>query len=199
MEPDPSNGLLDLAYAHVLSQALAVVARLRIADRLESGGRSMQDLARVVEAQAGPLARVMGLLASRGIFMEQGGLWKNTPTSEALIGDDSIRDAVALAGHPIFWNSVGRLGDSVRTGQSGFDAVFGCAFFDYLARTRTRAKFSMQACTGLQWPRTRPSPAATISGDLDPLPMSAAAGEVFFSRSFAIIRGREACCSTAEK
>jgi len=134
MEPDPSNGLLDLAYAHVLSQALAVVARLRIADRLESGGRSMQDLARVVEAQAGPLARVMGLLASRGIFMEQGGLWKNTPTSEALIGDDSIRDAVALAGHPIFWNSVGRLGDSVRTGQSGFDAVFGCAFFDYLAK-----------------------------------------------------------------
>jgi O-methyltransferase domain/Dimerisation domain len=134
MEPDHSTALLDLAYAYVVSQGLAVAATLRIADHLQPGPRSAEDLARAVGTQAAPLARLLRLLVSRGIFAERpGGIFANTPASETLIGDDSIRDAVALAGHPIFWNSVGRLIDSVRTGRPGFDAVFGGGFFDHLA------------------------------------------------------------------
>ncbi|SPF53821.1 O-demethylpuromycin-O-methyltransferase [Candidatus Sulfopaludibacter sp. SbA4] len=135
MSQDHSAALLNLAYGYVLAQALAVAARLRLADRLQAGPRSAQDLARQAGVETAPLTRLLRLLASREIFAEQDGLtFVNTPASEALIGDDSIRDAVALAGHSIFWEPVGKLADSLRTGGPSFDAIFGCGFFDYLAR-----------------------------------------------------------------
>lgn len=134
MASDPSAELLEHAYGYVVSQALSVAARLRVADHLRAGPRSVEGLAREGGTQAAPLQRVLRLLVSRGIFSEpEDGVFANTPLSEGLIGSDSVRDAVALAGHPIFWNSVGRLIDAVKTGHPAFDIVFGGGFFEHLA------------------------------------------------------------------
>jgi hypothetical protein len=134
MEQDLAANILDLAYGHVVAQALAVAASLNIAEYLREGGLSLQDLAQRAGVPPSPLGRVLGLLASRGVFAEsEGPVFANTPLSNTLTGDNSVRDAVVLAGHPIFWDPVGGLADAVRTARPSFDAIFGRGFFDHLA------------------------------------------------------------------
>jgi len=61
--------LIRMATAYWLSQALFVVAKLRIADLLSEGPRSATDLAEAVDANSTALYRILRALVGEGVFI----------------------------------------------------------------------------------------------------------------------------------
>jgi hypothetical protein len=64
--------LLNLIAGSWMSQAISVVAKLGIADLLEDGPRSSNDLAQATTSHPDALYRVLRALAGIGIFAENG-------------------------------------------------------------------------------------------------------------------------------
>ena len=71
-----------------VSQAIHVVATLRIADLLKDGTRSVDELAKATGTHATALYRILRALASIGVFAEQSdGRFGLTPLAEHLRTD----------------------------------------------------------------------------------------------------------------
>ncbi|WP_224369576.1 acetylserotonin O-methyltransferase [Hyalangium versicolor] len=134
--PHPAQLLVDLGFGFILSGALAAATELGVADRLVQGPKSPALLAEELGADADALFRVLRLLASAGVFTEDSeGRFSLTPSSELLRSQvpGSLRDAVLMLTQKIFWAPTGELAETVRTGRTPFDRIFGKPFFDYLA------------------------------------------------------------------
>src|SRR5258705_5182419 len=67
----PSFVLYQMAVGHYISRALALAAKLKIADLLKDGPKHYGELAKATGTHAPSLNRVMRLLASAGVFVEQ--------------------------------------------------------------------------------------------------------------------------------
>src|ERR687887_61902 len=68
---NPSIGIFEmLARAQLTSQAIYIVAKLRIADYLKKGAKSVEELAERTENHPDSLYRLLRMLASIGIFAE---------------------------------------------------------------------------------------------------------------------------------
>lgn len=131
----PAQRIVDLGFGFILSGALSTVAELGVADKLARGPRSAAALAEELGVHAQSLYRVLRLLASVEVFSEdEAGLFSLTPAAEYLRTDapGSLRSAVRMLTQRIFWAPTGELVDTVRTGQTPFDRIFGKPFFDYL-------------------------------------------------------------------
>jgi hypothetical protein len=118
-----------------VQQAIHVAARLRIADALDAGPMTADDLAAAVGANVPALRRLLRTLASFGIFSEvPGGLFALTPSAALLREDrdDSLRPFALWSGG-VSYRAFGDLEHSVRTGEPAFEHLFGADFFDYLA------------------------------------------------------------------
>ena len=59
-----------LAHAQLTGQAIYIVAKLRIADCLKDGAKSIEELAERTETHPDSLYRLLRMLASIGIFAE---------------------------------------------------------------------------------------------------------------------------------
>jgi hypothetical protein len=59
-----------LARAQLTSQAIYIIAKLRIADYLKDGAKSVKELAEWTETHPDSLYRILRMLASIGIFAE---------------------------------------------------------------------------------------------------------------------------------
>ena len=70
--PAPGQVIVDLAFGFVLSAALTTAAKFTIADRLEGGPKTAETLAKEVGVHAQSLHRVLRMLASCGVFREDG-------------------------------------------------------------------------------------------------------------------------------
>jgi hypothetical protein len=117
------------------SRALYAAAALDVAGALAGGAKSIDELASATGAHAPSLYRVLRLLASSGIFAENGdGRISNTPQSELLRADapGSLRDLILLFGDETSWRSWEGILHAVRTGEAPFEHVYGEKFFDYL-------------------------------------------------------------------
>jgi O-methyltransferase/methyltransferase family protein len=126
----------EIMVAYFTSRALWAAAELNVAGSLATGPMPVSELARRTKADETALYRVLRALASLGIFAEDDeGRFRNTELSELLLEGrpDSLRDLVLLFGHETAWQSWGALLHTVRTGETGFDHVYGQKFFDYLA------------------------------------------------------------------
>src|SRR3954454_9876158 len=87
-EPSPRDTLLRMTNAFQASQAIHVAATLGIADLLEDGPRSVDDLAQTTGTHAPTLSRLLRALASVGVFAEQpDGRFVSTPQGEYLRTD----------------------------------------------------------------------------------------------------------------
>ncbi|AGC47031.1 O-methyltransferase [Myxococcus stipitatus DSM 14675] len=131
----PAQRIVDLGFGFILSGALSSVAELGVADKLVQGPRSAASLAEELGVHAQALYRVLRLLASVEVFSEDAaGLFSLTPAAEYLRSDapGSLRAAVRMLTQRIFWAPTGEMVDTVRTGQTPFDRIFGKPFFDYL-------------------------------------------------------------------
>lgn len=122
--------------------ALRVAVRIGVADELAKGPRTPQELAEVCGVQAAHLKRVLRYLATRGVFREDAaGAFHLTPAAGLLRKDSPvpIRSTVLLLTDDMYWLSTNRLEDTVRTGNTMFNEVFGAPLFDYLDRNEEAA------------------------------------------------------------
>lgn len=117
-----------------LSRALCTVAELGIADHIQPGTpRTAGDLAKATGSHERSLYRVLRFLASHGLFQEtKNGEFDHTPLSNVLRSDaDGSYRAGAQMFHHLFaaWDG---LDHAVRTGEPGFNKIFGTPVFDYV-------------------------------------------------------------------
>lgn len=118
-----------------ISQMIHVAARLRLADELHAGPRTVTALAETVAAHPRSLGRLLRGLASVGLFEETPpGTYQLTPLAEFLRDDhpQSVRPMALMMGG-VQYQAWGELLHAVRTGETGFAQRFGQPLFDYLA------------------------------------------------------------------
>src|SRR5579863_7203401 len=119
----PSLVLYQMAVGHYLSRALALAAKLKIADALKDSPRHIEEVARATGTHASSLRRVMRLLASAGIFIEQSdGNFALTPIGEYLRSDlpGSMRASVMLFAGVGIQDAWKDLEYCVQTGEPAF-------------------------------------------------------------------------------
>ncbi len=117
------------------TQALYVVAKLGVADLLKDGPKTAEELARELGVQPRPLFRVMRTLAGRGIFTQDASNRFGLTELGGPIRSDhpqSVRHALIMHGE-LHYQAAGALLHTVRTGQTGFEHLYGKGLFDYLA------------------------------------------------------------------
>jgi SAM-dependent methyltransferase/DNA-binding transcriptional ArsR family regulator len=152
--PDPSPGerLLEILFGFMTTQAIAVAAKLGVADLLKDGPRSAEDLARATGADPRALSRVLRSLAGAGIFAVDGsGRFRLTPLAEPLRQDapGTLRDFAVFMGADFHWQTWGGLEETVRSARPAFERRHGKAFFDYLPDHAEEARIFHDAMTSL--------------------------------------------------
>jgi len=118
------------------SQMLYVAAKLKIADLLADGPRTTADLAAASGAHEDTLYRLLRTLASAGVFTEdQGKLFRLNAAAEHLRSGTpgSLRVGAEIVGEEWMWRPWGDLLQSVKTGQTAFDRLYGKGTFDWFA------------------------------------------------------------------
>jgi precorrin-6B methylase 2 len=128
--------MLYLLNGHCLEQALYVAAVLGIADLLNEGSKSIEELAMATEADRLSLYRLLRTLSSIGVFCESpSGHFALTPLGGTLRSDaaNTVRDRAIYYGAPEMWSVWGNLLYSVRTGQSACEHIHAMSFYDHLS------------------------------------------------------------------
>src|SRR5512143_1395024 len=88
MTSDPWADMVSLINGYQITQAINVVAQLRVADHVARGPRSVEELASATESNPDGLYRVLRALASVGVFKEESGKrFVLTPMAECLRTD----------------------------------------------------------------------------------------------------------------
>lgn len=152
--PPAASGteLIQLATGYFTARAISAAAELKLADRLAGGARSADDLAQETGAHAPSLYRLLRALAAAGVLAHtEDDRFTLAPLGELLREDapGSVRPAVMMFHHPMFWRSWEGLLDSVRTGVPALDRVFGRPVFEYLAGEPQAALAYNGGMTGL--------------------------------------------------
>ncbi|WP_051871648.1 methyltransferase [Streptomyces sclerotialus] len=146
----PTDDLMEMVVGGCTAQAIYTAAKLGIADVLAEGPRTAEEIAAKVEADPDGVYRLLRALTTRAIFAEEPGKrFTLTPMADALRSDapNSVRALVLMAGHPITWETWGRLTHSVVTGEPAFWKLRGMRVFEYLARDEEYADLFNQAMT----------------------------------------------------
>ncbi len=134
--------MLQLISGFQVSRALFVASRLGLPDHIESGPRSMADLAKASGTDADALLRLIRVLTSVGVFsLDSEQRVQNTALSRTLLSEarHSLRGwAIGQLGdeHYAAW---GALEDSVRSGGLAFQRVFGQSPWSYRSANPERA------------------------------------------------------------
>jgi hypothetical protein len=166
--PPPEAVLTQMIFGKWVAMALSVAAKLRLADALASGPQPVADLAEKTGTHPPSLYRVLRALASVGVFAEDAdGRFRQTPLSEVLRSDvpGSMRAVADYCGADWSWRPWGRLLDSVRTGKTAFDEVFGEQAFEYLAKHPDESAVFNEGMTGFSM---QESPAVAEAYDFSP-------------------------------
>ena len=125
--------LLDFIRQGMLVPAIAVAAKLGIADLLRERPRGADELAAATGAHAPTLYRLLRTLAGVGLFEEDGaGRFALTRIGSALRTGEPARDLALFFSSPSVWAAWGSLEHSVFTGESAFRHANGMALFDFL-------------------------------------------------------------------
>lgn len=135
--PPPDVHLIQLIFGKWVSMAVSVAAKLRLADKLAAGPKAVAALAAETNTHPESLHRLLRALASVGVFAsDDAGKFRLTPVGELLRTGvkGSMRGVADYCGAEWSWKAWGSLIDSVRTGRTAFNEVFGEGCFDYLGK-----------------------------------------------------------------
>jgi hypothetical protein len=137
----PPAAIMQMAMGFIVSQALAVAARLRIADHLKDGAKTVTELAELTATHEPSLARLLRALASVGVLEKDADNFSNTALGDVLRSDHpaSMRAALHMMGDPEHWNAHGNMQHSVETGGIAFDHTFGMPVFPYFVNNPAAA------------------------------------------------------------
>jgi hypothetical protein len=147
----PHAAVMQLLGGGMIAGAVATVARLGIADHLDAGPQSAEELAAKVGAQPGPLYRLMRATASVGVLSEgPDGRFSQTPMSAVLSrgGSPSLRGWAVMTSQD--WHLMGweHLEYCVRTGKQALEKLYGKHAFEFFTEQPAAGIFN-QAMTDL--------------------------------------------------
>jgi DNA-binding transcriptional ArsR family regulator len=126
--------MVELLARGLLTQAVAVAARLRIADLVAEGPRSAAELAEATGTRPDALARLLRALVGLEVLaLDDDGRFAATPRSRALEAGPGSIGALAELIAELSWRAWGALGHSVATGEPAFRHEYGQGMFDHLA------------------------------------------------------------------
>jgi len=115
---------------------LWVATKLRIADQLASGPKTVAELAKASGVNEDRLYRTLRAIATVGIFREEDGRrFANTPASEFLIEGrpGNVRDLVMWTSDPFHMHVYEEMLHSVKTGELAIEKVYGKPAFEVFA------------------------------------------------------------------
>jgi hypothetical protein len=150
-ESTPRDQMARTINGYWVSQAVYVAAKLRIADYLADGSQPVAALAGATGTDPQTLYRLLRALASVGIFSEDdAGRFRLTPQAELLRVEttDSMWAMAMMMGEEAY-HAWGGLLESVRTGKTAFDRLYGKPIFAYLAEHPEKARVFDAAMTSI--------------------------------------------------
>jgi hypothetical protein len=130
-----SERLFQAASGYMISAALSVAARLKIADLLADGPRAVADLAAATGSNEDALYRVLRALVSVGFFgAPEPRTFASSPGTELLRSDvpGSIRDMVLWATNRVHFQTWAELSYTVKTGKPAVEFLYGKPCFEAL-------------------------------------------------------------------
>src|SRR5262245_55988526 len=133
---DVSADLSKLVMGFRVSQAIHVVATLRLADLLASGPKTSGELAEATDTHPLALYRLMRALASVGLFNEHDHRRFELSAIGELLRSDvagTQQPISQLVGRPGYWQAWGDLLHAVRSGEAAFNHVHGVVVWEYRA------------------------------------------------------------------
>lgn len=119
-----------------VSQGIATIAQLGVADHMAGGHAAVSELARAVNANEDALYRVLRMLVPAGVVRETSPRHFALTEIGALLRSDhpnSMRAFAAYNGDPWHWRMWGELGQAVRSGKPVSADDSGAPLFEYLA------------------------------------------------------------------
>ena len=134
-----------------ISQALHVAATLGLADLLRDGPHTADELARLSQAHAPSLHRLLRALASVGVFAEDSkGRFELTPLAQHLRTDVPLSHAgwAIWSGQRPTWAMWGELLHCIRTGEAGFPKAHGMPVWQFFATHPDQNAIFNAAMTG---------------------------------------------------
>lgn len=149
--PPPQMVMMQMITGYWVSQSIYAAAKLGIADHLTNGEKSYTELAIATNTNEQSLYRLLRALASVGIFAETAtGEFAMTPLAAFLQSDtsSSLRDVSIMMGDREHYGSWGNILHAVKTGDSGFEQLFGMNVFEYYAQNPSPAEIFDRAMTG---------------------------------------------------
>lgn len=126
--------IVETAWGMWSSAVMHCAAQLGVADAVGEEPADVADVAAVVGADPESLARLMRSLVAFGIFRQMApGQYAHNDSSRALRSDSpyKVRD-ILLTGGNWAWATWNSLADSIRTGESAFQRLYGKDLFSYL-------------------------------------------------------------------
>ena len=156
--PDVNESPLEVRMVELTFDAMAnarvcyAAAKLRIADLLQDGEQTSNELAAALGVNANALYRLLRCLSTIGVVTE--GLDRRFSLTDlgATLRSDAIgstRAFVEFFGEPFYMQSWVDILHTVKTGQPAFDHVHGKPLFDFLAEHPIEADIFDEAMTSL--------------------------------------------------
>ena len=133
-EKQANQEIRDLMTARVVADMIGVAAELELADFINGGAKTAEEIAKAKGLHASSLYRLLRGLASRGIFAEEeDGTFTQTPRSDTLRKDvpHSTWGMAQLRTRPWSVQAWIELRHSIRVGTSAFEHVHGMQLFEY--------------------------------------------------------------------
>jgi len=140
--------IVNMSGAHLISQAIYVLAKLRIPDHLKTGALVAEELAELTGTHAPTLYRLMRTLAGYGFLSEDSeGRFSLTALGAALQSDapGHMRSWVLFIAGPTSWRAFGELLHSVKTGEEAVQKVHGKRYFDLITDMPEETRFFNEA------------------------------------------------------
>ncbi|MBN9542552.1 MAG: hypothetical protein J0G32_01985 [Alphaproteobacteria bacterium] len=135
-EINPSREhLLSISFSHNIARALHIAAEHKIADKLESEPKLLEELAEELHVNKDVLYRIMKVLVTHDVFdYTEDRKFKINDHSRFLLSSHphSLRTAIAKEMDLRRWNSLGNLEISLRSGKPSFDMLYEESFYEYL-------------------------------------------------------------------
>lgn len=133
----PTEVMRNLTIGYWVARLIHVAAKLKLADLLKKGPRSVEDLATASGVQPQALYRILRALASVGVFAEtKNGRFKLTPLAVTLqTGAPSSMHAWALMINDNWgWDAWKELLHGAKTGEVPFIKAHGVPLFEYFEK-----------------------------------------------------------------
>ena len=144
----PQLQLYEMICGKWVSQTIYAAAELGIADQLGDDTRPAAEVAQAVDAQADATYRLMRALGSLGVLDEHDNRrFSLTDIGQFLRSDNpsSMRPYARFIGYKSNWRAWEVLDETVRTGKSGYEIVYGMNLFEYLSNHPRAAKIFNEA------------------------------------------------------